>query len=859
MDDRMIFVKGTDTVANWRAAFGYYNALQPYFFLISYLPINLKLSLPSLPVPGLDSHTAQFRFLLAYIAFLHLLVALSWAWFLERISSSHLVNFVGFLLFATSPTLVLWTPQPESRIIGLPLVLAGTLPLLRLDALLARRGMRTLIALALSGSFFGLAQALHYTSLYLIAPVSAVCWISAACKLQRWRAPRFWLHASIFGLGVAWIQLLMEWLSHKAGLPFARGPLMTLVGLRSYHASGQSLLFDLRLWAGFFESQMGLPMVLCICLGALVYRGRHRQAGLPSINTNQLVGAVFLSLAYLLLCRTKPFFRQTSIIQPFLFFLAAVGIVYIADRIRVASLLRFGVIVLLTCGVGFTQWREAQAVFVGHQGLGKALEWASAYKQERGLQTLRIAWFEDLSSLSTAEALAQANPEDWLVTYFPWQLLEGRSPSLLPAFEDVHPLFSAPTLYSTGAMRAEIQATWPDFDLTRQPELAEARVYRIGDLIQYLRPSGRIAIRSVTSDSMASPFWEPGNVFDRDAAPDGFTAWISNEAPGPHYLDIEFVRPVTLGSMRIVLPPTDRSAGRIVSAEVQDATQHRTLWRGENLDSYQVVAPSWKATALTGLRVVIKRFGRAGKAMNAARIEEITFPGFVIEPPALERVLPALRATAVTVSGSHIAVHGANQTPYVVIVVNGTPISTTFVDPTQVSGSLPAEDTGTATARIWLTDYVRTSNSLELEVPKPLRIARITADSEFGIGYTKEKVFDLGVSPDGITSWASADSPMPHYLEVDFIQATDIREVRVINRPMTRIGELTVEARKNGRWKEVWEDGGLSSEPIIEIGLRVGPIEGIRFVVGRNYIGGKPRNVADIEEIEFPGFQPLLR
>jgi hypothetical protein len=66
--------------------------------------------------------------------------------------------------------------------------------------------------------------------------------------------------------------------------------------------------------------------------------------------------------------------------------------------------------------------------------------------------------------------------------------------------------------------------------------------------------------------------------------------------------------------------------------------------------------------------------------------------------------------------------------------------------------------------------------------PPVLMVKAVKADSEYGLGYAKEKVFDSGISPeDGITAWASADTPMPHWLEVELAERTKLTQVEVVN------------------------------------------------------------------------------
>src|SRR4051795_12040818 len=50
-DDRTVFAKGIATVRDWKNAFSFFNALQPYFFVVSYLPLASGLTLPSIQIP----------------------------------------------------------------------------------------------------------------------------------------------------------------------------------------------------------------------------------------------------------------------------------------------------------------------------------------------------------------------------------------------------------------------------------------------------------------------------------------------------------------------------------------------------------------------------------------------------------------------------------------------------------------------------------------------------------------------------------------------------------------------------------------------------------------------------------------
>src|SRR3954453_14152761 len=91
-DDYYLYTKGMLTIQNWQQAFLYhYNALQAYFFLISYLPLKTGLALPSYPLPLLGDETGQFRFLLLYTVFVHAGLLALWAWFVAKLTGDRLV------------------------------------------------------------------------------------------------------------------------------------------------------------------------------------------------------------------------------------------------------------------------------------------------------------------------------------------------------------------------------------------------------------------------------------------------------------------------------------------------------------------------------------------------------------------------------------------------------------------------------------------------------------------------------------------------------------------------------------------------------------------------------------------------
>src|SRR3954454_1180332 len=108
---------------------------------------------------------------------------------------------------------------------------------------------------------------------------------------------------------------------------------MTLLKIRDIHRSLFSMASNLAHWMEWIGNQIGWPLMAASVLGGVVYwragsastgRGRLERAVLPM--------SILLGLVYIWLSGTMPFFRQTSVLQPFVFLLAGVGIVSLAQQ-----------------------------------------------------------------------------------------------------------------------------------------------------------------------------------------------------------------------------------------------------------------------------------------------------------------------------------------------------------------------------------------------------------------------------------------------------------------------------------------------------------------------------------------------
>ncbi len=760
MDDYAVeWTKGLATIRDWRHAFDEWNALQLSFFLITYLPLKLGISLPSYPLPLFGEQTGHFRFLLLYTVFLHAVLLGLWAWFATKLTGDRLAALVSLALFATSPTLTLWSPQPESRLLGLPFALAGLWLLFRMSAPAAPVGGRRIALYFLAGSLLGLAQAIHYTALYLLAPVCLVFWLLRLA--HHWRRPSVWREAIVFGLGGVWLHVGIEAVSYfLVGRPWSEGLTMTLAKLRTIHTSPWSTLGNLRILADGFVSQVGVPLLVAIALGWAVYVWGAWRVDAPRRAERLAIGVgVPLGLLYLWLSGTMPFFRQTSGLQPFLFLFASVGMAAAARRLTRLGAGRAAVVAGLLAIVGIVPWSQAAGVFQAEQGLGRALEWAYANKGDHPLRWLPIAWFGGDTEVLQRQELEQAPPDTWLISYYP-VLFVDNNPSLQPYLARTPALASWPSLYATDTLRMEHRGYGYN-DWRADPLLRAIRVVEVGALRETMRAT-TLEVQSVTADSQAFPSAEPANVFDHDTGPDGVAAWISAPTPGPHTLTIDLARAAPLGGVDVVLPPVDQtgktefkeqSGSRIATLEIQAAAgdeAFQTIWLGRGLENQPVIAAAWPTRSVDRLRLVVDQATLPTQPTNWTSIEEIEFPGYQVSAPPPSRPLPPLELQEVQPSEKGLVVVAQNVTPQTVVRVDGTTLPTRLIGKDRLLGRLsPRLLPNGKDVQVALTDGLRESNALSLAVRRPALTRLYPSSTPAG------RAFDL--RPDG-TSVLTVDS-----------------------------------------------------------------------------------------------------
>ncbi len=418
-------------------------------------------------------------------------------------------------------------------------------------------------------------------------------------------------------------------------------PTLDRLNLRDQHQSGFTLAENTSIWAEIFLTEFGVPLLIAVGAGWIFYLRRVCQFCSQS-RTNRLILGLSILLAglYLCLAGSQVFFRQTSVLQPFLFLWASLGIVWLASRFG-RRYVQATVCCALLILVGARPWGEAIAVFDAHLSLGEALEWTHMNLGDRSLIWFPVAWFDGVAmtdgshTITTMEELRQAAPGAWLISYFPRSTVL-RYPWLRAYLEAAPALASWPSLYATNALRMELKGRAYN-DFRADPVMSDIRIIDVDALMRSM--SGPILpVESITADSVASPATEPAKVFDLDQSPDGVTAWVSGSTMPPHTLEMRFAEAISLSKIWIVAAPDEQWPSRIDALDIDGIDEnglYHTIWIGTDLRDRPTIRANWPEQRLLGLRLVIRRQWLLVKETTQGTIQEILFPGYRVQAPGV--------------------------------------------------------------------------------------------------------------------------------------------------------------------------------------------------------------------------------
>jgi hypothetical protein len=742
MDDRLVYEKACSTAADLLAPFKAddRNALHFYFYLVSLLPAALPIELDSYAIPLFGDRTGHFRFLLLYSVFLHAILLLLWTSFAVKLCRNRTVALGSLALLVASPSLFLWTPQPDSRYFGLLAGLPGAW-LMMLSALGARgNGRRQFCA----GLLFSCALSIHYTSAYLLGPLAVCHWLGALSEKHRRRAVigEFAMFALAFVIPIVGVELVSHF---AAGLPWEKGPAMFAVHSGAQHTSRFSLQQNLEIWLRSAMSQMG-PLLLVLILSGWTIQVVQVIRGSISPAQRTVALAIPLAVVLLLLSGKMPFFRTTTVLQPFLFLSASSAILTIVHIAFVRRMSQMAWAVALILAVGSHEARQAASVYQGHLGLGRALQFAHEHRATQQVKWLSVAWYGGTYGLFNPPDFRDAPPDSVLVTYFPAGFVWGR-PASAARLRELNPQAAFPTLWSTDAVYAEVSPYWPNNDWRNDSLMNKACVFGISEFVAV--DGQPLEIASLETDSEASIQCEAANVFDDGGSPDGHTSWKSASSPENHYFEIRFASRPQLDRVRIISPSMDADAvtSKIDALEIlvgDGAGPLVSIWQGGKLSNLPVVEASWKKRPIQRMRLVIRRQTvDEWTSIPMAEIEEIVFPGYRPVGPRPRRAFAPLNLTDVCWGHDGVLATASGHGAHVVMCLNGKEVSTRRTDyPDQLEGvgdrrqfEAPAE------IAVRLMDDFRESGLLSLQARVPRLVA--VHPNETKAGQT------FNVQPDG--------------------------------------------------------------------------------------------------------------
>lgn len=620
-----------------------------YMWFLMFLPWTLHWSIPSHVIPRAWNHTPEFRALILYTIVLHAILLIIVARFLRVLCKLPLIAIGAFLLLITSPTVLLYSDLLDSRYLGLLAGLPALLILIAQEPGLRKHATRkVLLAFFFSGFLIGVGQAIHYTELYLCGPFALVYFVPAL--LPRFRTAAIWKRLGAFVAGlVAWFGPV-QWLSLQYH-PFKDSMIGTLIFQVDNHLSPYSRLTNLATWWHILIDEMGIPMMIAVVAGSVILiRDRWRPAYFTRVHARLAVWTSVIACAYFAWTPAFPFYRQLSGLQLFFALFAVVAIERAASRLRhMGSPIYIGAIATMYIAVAFLpSFVRGPEVFVAQQGLGRAvnLAYARASNPDRVHFMATYDWDPNPKAILSRADFDALRDDDYIVTDYPI-FYHVKYPDIFALLYDTKPIGAFPTEWCTQEIWAELRSyfwfrRWYD-----EPANCEAQVFRVADFRAAERGTP-LSVSQVTADSTLTPQQGPDrvlalrnpsgplddNYFGRELYSD---QWVSNEQPGPHWLQVTFAKAARIGAVTVVppdwiVPPDFLYTGRfrIDSLKIlgDEGNGFRQLWYGHNLENDVIFTATWAPVSIRRMRFVIEQHGPP--ANHAAALMYLRFPGYVV-------------------------------------------------------------------------------------------------------------------------------------------------------------------------------------------------------------------------------------
>lgn len=97
--------------------------------------------------------------------------------------------------------------------------------------------------------------------------------------------------------------------------------------------------------------------------------------------------------------------------------------------------------------------------------------------------------------------------------------------------------------------------------------------------------------------------------------------------------------------------------------------------------------------------------------------------------------------------------------------------------------------------------------------------------------------------------WASAEKPMPHWIQFNFPDDVEVARIEIVNRQGFNICDFDIQVPDGKSWKTVKEVRNAKSPTIVAALDKPVQADKLRVFITRETVGGKDRIIADVEEV----------
>ena len=647
-DDWVIFRKGLLVKDNWINIFSAsQNIIHLHTLLLQPLYSLKNLAPQAIPYPINDPDVGLFRLISLVMVVCHLLISLHWLNFARHLSGSRAAAFISTLLLIASPFFVLWTPQLDSRFLAMPFLLCGLSFIFDdvryihdkkylhqdLPSLSSR-----IVRLFFAGLFLSLSVSVIYHTLMLSVTVLIVYTLLVALY-HSWHLTGILFMALVAGF-VLWpisLEILAALYLNPADVTYPASPLAYMFAHRAMHYYGDGFLSS-----GMQESWnlylvIG-PTILVSILVVILHDWVHAKIGgqISIVYKPEFLisASLFISIILALSDGSYPIAHQHVYHFPFVFLLAAIGVVKLAklftSEVYRLIILIFGTILLIA-----PTSVMSKEVYDNHWTLGRSV--LAAFKLLPADR--HIIWMVNRARPYQPETLISGSHSDDLVIVAHPRPLFVSYPSFIGVIEEAKPLIQEKHQWSSELTNLDWRAQHGQ-EYKRVKAFSDVLVYRVEELKRVMSPQQILRVSKVSASSYLSEH-EPWHLLDHDVPGTGMSSWqsVSSDGQPPsssNWVEMELAETYAINHLQIIgkFDEQNQCFADALQIEGMDKSDGHwsTLWRGNNLHLSPLIDAHFEIKQVKRLRFTFYSCQTIfGKKNTSQAVEEIRFPGYYTE------------------------------------------------------------------------------------------------------------------------------------------------------------------------------------------------------------------------------------